>query len=294
MLPSALRGHVAASLTAQFGENTKLISTSSLGGGCIGNATRLDCGTRSVFLKWLPIAHEYSGIFAAEAHALARLHEHVTTPAVIDVGAADDFEWIILEWLEPGSVSKSGWRDLGTQLAHMHRARSAQFGWDQDNFIGSLPQSNTLSPDWPSFWRNQRILPQLERAENRLDAAARRRMDMMLEHIDELAGVGNDDGASLLHGDLWSGNVHGLANGAAALIDPASYYGHREVDLAMARLFGGFDNSFFHAYESEWPLSADAARRCALYQLYYLLVHVNLFGASYVSGTLSTLSKIGF
>src|SRR5690606_17965293 len=145
-------------------------------------------------------------------------------------------------------------------------------------------QTNEPSGDWPSFWRERRLRPQLDLAAGRLDADIRARFDTLLHGLDDRLGPANEDGPSLLHGDLWNGNVH-FTDGGAALIDPASSNGHREVDLAMAALFGGFPAAFFDAYSAEWPLLTGAAPRRPIYQLYYLLVHVNLFGGGYIEQT---------
>lgn len=184
------------------------------------------------------------------------------------------------------------WERLGTGLASLHRVRAERHGWPSDNVIGSLPQANGWMDEWPAFWRERGLGPQLRLAYDSgwFEPSARRRFDALLDRLDEFLAPAAEDGPSLLHGDLWSGNVHPTADGEAALIDPASYHGHREVDLAMAELFGGFDTTFHDAYREAWPLADgyDEARR-AIYQLYYLLVHVNLFGGGYVARTLGAL-----
>ncbi|HUP87870.1 MAG TPA: fructosamine kinase family protein [Longimicrobiales bacterium] len=264
-----------------------VVDAASVGGGCISNATRVETDRGTLFLKW---GNEHA-LFAAEADALRALGG-VRVPSVYHLSDGDaEHPWLLLEWLEPGSISSSGWEALGNALAELHRRQRAEnFGWHGDNFIGSLPQSNTRHSDWPTFWRDRRIVPQLYG----VGLSERRRIEKLLEVIDELATAGNDEGASLLHGDLWSGNVHGLIDGTAALIDPSIYHGHREVDLAMADLFGGFDTRFWRAYEEAWPLLPGHEHRRSLYQLYYLLVHVNLFGGGYLSRTMSLVSRLGF
>jgi fructosamine-3-kinase len=173
----------------------------------------------------------------------------------------------------------------------MHRATSGRYGWSRANFIGPLPQSNDAADDWPSFWRTQRLEPQVRLARDQLGSATVARFARLLGELEPRLGPAAEDGPSLLHGDLWNGNVHFTAEGGA-LIDPSSYYGHREVDLAMAALFGGFPASFLAAYSTEWPLSAGAESRRPVYQLYYLLVHVNLFGSGYVRQTRDVLESV--
>ena len=256
----------------------------AVAGGCISNASRVKMRVRGTyFLKW----GDNPGMFEAEARALdvIRDTQTVRVPAVFVLS-----NWLLMEWIEPGPMTAAAWEKLGGELAEMHRHRAAQFGWQAPNYIGSLPQSNAWSDDWPEFWRGQRIIPQI----GALGSAHRLRVENLLLHTSEELAAGNHEGASLLHGDLWGGNVHGAAHGDPAVIDPSSYYGHREVDLAMAALFGGFDSRFFDAYTASWPLEPGYERRRLFYQLYYMLVHVNLFGGAYLSGTMSLVGKLGF
>jgi protein-ribulosamine 3-kinase len=225
-------------------------------------------------------------LLESEAESLRRLAaaDAVRIPAVLAEGSG----WLALEWLAPGRPTPGSWRALGRGLARLHRTQGPGFGWDQDNFIGSLPQQNGEAACWPDFWARHRLLPQLQRATPLLNRRALADFEVLLRRLPELLQAGAEDGASLLHGDLWSGNVLMTATGPA-LVDPSSYYGHREVDLAMAELFGGFPAAFHEAYAAEWPLMPGALARRPVYQLYYLLVHVNLFGGRYVAGTEAAL-----
>jgi fructosamine-3-kinase len=254
----------------------------------------LQNGERS-FLKWAHAREHIPGLFRAEADSLRALAatQTVRVPRVLDV--ADDttaYSFLLLEWLEPGRASGQAWEALGRSLAELHQHRGANFGWSGDNFIGSLPQSNSSRTRWADFWRHERLEPQLKRAEAHFSARDRAQFNRLFDALEDLLPPGDEDGASLLHGDLWNGNVHMMAAGSAAVIDPSSYYGHREVDLAMSKLFGGFGREFYSAYEEAWPLKQGAEKRLQIYQLYYLLVHVNLFGASYVPNTRSVLEPI--
>ena len=260
-----------------------------LGGGCISPAARLRMESgASHFLKWSD--GEPAGLFEAEAAGLAALRETgtVRVPAV----RAQEPTWLLLEWLEPGRPPARAWSDLGRSLAALHGVRAHRFGADDDNFIGSLPQANAWRDGWPSFWRDRRLVPMIDRTSAAFAPADSRRLASFAEDLEGLLVAGEDEGASRLHGDLWSGNVHPCANGFA-VIDPSCYHGHREVDLAMAALFGGFDRAFFDAYEEAWPLAPGWQQRRAAYQLYYLLVHVALFGTSYVAGSLAALREAG-
>ncbi len=293
-VPGPVRASVEAALRALHGETTALTGSAAVGGGCISPTARVETDAGPFFLKWggsdLP-----AGLLAAEARGLRQLADagEVRVPDVVAESAKPG--WLLLEWLEPGRQTPDTWARLGVELAALHHHQDARFGADADNFIGSLPQANVRTDDWPVFWRDQRLAPQLHQALDRglLDDSDRRRFDRLFHRLPELLAVGNDEGPSLLHGDLWSGNVHVTAN-RAAIIDPSVYYGHREVDLAMAELFGGFGPGFRASYDDAWPLAPGyAPTRRAIYQLYYLLVHVNLFGSGYVSRTRSALARVG-
>ena len=284
MLPPAVAAEIEATLEQNSEEVTRL------GGGCISPAARLQTDTgASWFVKWTERGK--GRMLAAEAFALERIAETGTirVPAVQAYGS----QWLLLEWLKPATPGVQAWSDFGRALAALHRVRAQDFGWPEANFIGTLPQQNQQSDNWPEFWRSQRLEPQLSHAS---DAGLLGRKDVdqfqqLFAMLDQLLQVAHDVGASLLHGDLWGGNAHATAAGIAA-IDPSSYYGHREVDLAMAQLFGGFPARFRSAYDEAWPLKRDGfARRQAIYQLYYLLVHVNLFGGSYTASVRSTLGE---
>lgn len=267
----------------------EIVAERPVGGGCISPAARIELadGTR-LFVKTAPAGAE-SGMIAGEAHSLrmlrrAAIDTGLRVPEVVAAGS----DWLALEWLGAVPPSRDAWVQLGRGLARLHRRTSTgeemRWGGGDDNYIGSLPQANGGAARWAEFWRERRLLPQLELAGESIGAELRREFDTVLDRLDTVLAPAEADGASVLHGDLWSGNVMMTAAGPA-LIDPASYCGHREVDLAMAALFGGFDAAFEESYVGEWPLAAGAPVRRAVYQLYYLLVHVNLFGASYLDRT---------
>ena len=290
-LPSQLRAAIEEALGSAISQATPV------GGGCISRVLRVRPEQGSaVFIKWAFVQEHPPALLREEARSLRRIAatRTVRVPAVLhelDVGNA---HCVILEWLEPGDRTAANEAALGRALAALHRVRAERYGWDSDNFIGSLPQSNRMRASWPEFWREERLLPQLELAHQQLTAAQRRRLHELALDSEYILGDVQSEGASLLHGDLWGGNVHHLRAGGAALIDPSSYYGHREVDLAMSALFGGFGREFYRAYEDAWPLMPGWEQRRLMYQLYYLLVHVNLFGGSYVAQTMSVVSRLGY
>ena len=252
-----------------------------VGGGDISAAWRLRLPSGDVFLKTGP--GDAADRFAAEAEGLRELERAgaVRVPEVLAQGEAGGTAFIALEWIDMTSADSRTQARLGRRLAALHRVTSAEFGWHRDNTIGATPQRNTRTDDWRAFWREQRIGYQLDLAAvsghgGRLQERGR----LLLERIDRLLGDHRPD-ASLVHGDLWSGN-QAACDGRPVLYDPAVYYGDRETDLAMARLFGGFSPSFFEEYERAWPLPAGHKQRIALYQLYHVLNHLNLFGSGYL------------
>lgn len=261
-----------------------------LGGGDINDAYQiaLSDGTE-IFVK--ANANAPAGMFGAEALGLQWLEEAdaIRVPRVVAVSDARP-AYLALELLKPGRRQANFEESLGRALAALHAFGAPSFGLDHDNFIGRLAQSNSPAGDWASFYWESRLEPQLQLATDRglIDAGTRLRFDALRRALPEL--VGADEPPSRLHGDLWGGNLHVDDAGAPALIDPAVYGGHREIDLAMMRLFGGFGERVFAAYAEARPLAPGATERVSLYQLYPLLVHVNLFGGSYVGSVKRALS----
>lgn len=296
MLPVGVRSGVESALSSRAGRPVRITAADPVTGGCISPVAQVatDRGER-FFLKWTA-AGQPPGLIEAEGRGLRLLQATgaVRVPELIAARASED-RWLLLEWIEPGPASPAAWRRLGEDLASLHRSRGDRFGAEHPNFIGPLPQTNEATPSWPAFWRTRRLEPQLRLAVERdmFRPADVDRFERLLERLDDRIAAGDEEGPSILHGDLWSGNIHMAADGRPALIDPSAYHGHREVDLAMAELFGGFGREFQDAYERAWPLSPGFAARRAVYQLYYLLVHVNVFGAGYVGGCRRALQEAG-
>ena len=291
-LPADIVEPIAAALRGALGARHSIRRTSPVAGGCISHARRVETdGGALVFLKYRLPGEPAPGMLAAEAHSLRALHATgaLRVPAVLAAQEAAA-SWLLLEWLEPSAPGADGWRALGAALARLHDNTGGSFGWEHDNFIGSLHQANPRSDDWAGFWFEERLAPRFAGAREAglLDADDRAMLDALRRRLPAILAQAVEDGPSLLHGDLWGGNVHFHADGPA-LIDPSSYYGHREVDLAMAGLFGGFPATFFETYRERSPLRRGHEQRRAVYQLYYLLVHVELFGRGYVERTRAAL-----
>ncbi len=269
-------------------------SHAAVGGGCIANGGRIEVGDRSYFLKWGP--QEVARTFAGEAaglSALAAAESPLVIPEVEAHAAPAEGRpgFLVLEWINAGREGLNFWENFGQGLAELHRHTGDRYGFEQDNFIGRLPQTNTWERNWPRFFRAHRLAPQVRMAREQgrwqpewtqpLDALYRRLSDLLPEA----------PSPSILHGDLWSGNFMVAAVGTAVLIDPAAYYGHREADLAMSELFGGFDDRFYDAYVSTWPLEPGYESRRDIYNLYHLINHLNHFGGGYASSVASILKS---
>ncbi len=262
----------------------KIQSANYCAGGDINQAAQLETTDGSLFVKWNPKSP--SEMFTTEARGLKLLHEAKTLriPEVISVHEAQDEcpAYLILEWLESGRSTPQTDEQLGEGLATLHLIHAEQHGLDHNNFIGRLPQSNTHHISWAEFYAEQRIRPQMElaRPNGQLPTHRERLLSHLINKLPDLLPSENP-AASLLHGDLWRGNVMTLANGTPAIIDPAVYYGHREIELAFTELFGGFSSRFYDAYNAIYPINSDYQQRKSLYQLYPMMTHMNLFGGGY-------------
>jgi len=265
----------------------------SVGGGCINSAFRLDGDTASYFVK--TNSAEGLEMFAAEAEGLAAIAAtgSVRVPRPICRGVSQGQAWLAMEYIEFGCDGAQMAERLGRQLARMHGERAEGFGWHRDNTIGSTPQRNTPSyDDWPDFWREQRLGPQLTlAARNGFGGALQRKGERLMADLDALF-EGHRPQPSLLHGDLWGGNRAADAEGNPVIFDPAVYYGDRETDIAMTELFGGFSPAFHAAYNEAWPLDAGYRQRRELYNLYHILNHANLFGGGYAMQAESMMDRL--
>jgi fructosamine-3-kinase len=288
MIPDAVRRAVEARLGPVRG-------AAPVSGGCINHGMRVDLADGPVFVKYNPDAPP--GLFAAEVRGLEALRkaaDEIVVPRALAWAEAEEGApaWLALEWLEPGRRAPDFTERLGRGLAAIHGLGQGDgWGWMEDNFIGPLPQANGMMASWAEFWRARRLEPQLALARRggRLPGKAAE-WDRLLDRLPELLAPAEADGPSLLHGDLWNGNVLAVA-GWPTLIDPAVYRGHREADLAMTELFGGFGAGFYGAYREVWPLQPGYPLRRAVYQLWYLLIHVNLFGGGYGAQTAGVLRE---
>lgn len=273
---------IAEHISQITGEQFEVKQRRSVGGGCINQGYAVSNGAVTYFVKLNQAS--LVDMFEAEALGLQQMWDTHTirVPKPICCGTVDNSAYIVLEWLELGrSGGTNAWEEMGRNLAAMHKATSNQgFGWERNNTIGSTPQINTWTADWAEFFTQHRIGYQLKLAKRR--GGYFRQGERLLEAIPELLADYQPQ-PSLVHGDLWSGNASVSAAGEPVILDPATYYGDRETDLAMTELFGGFPAAFYRGYNEVWPLDRGYERRKTLYNLYHILNHFNLFGGGYES-----------
>lgn len=253
----------------------------SIGGGCINSAYRLSANNQHYFVK--TNTADKIDMFAAEAAGLEEIisSQSVRAPKPLCWGSDNNSAYIVMEYIAFGAGAGDSAGILGRQLAQMHRHTHEQFGWQRDNTIGSTPQLNSLNKHWVTFLREQRLGYQLRRAANAgYGGALQKKGERLLADLDTFFDNYSPD-ASLLHGDLWSGNYASDSHGQPVIFDPATYYGDREADLAMTELFGGFGADFYAAYREAYPMDQGYPVRKTLYNLYQILNHLNLFGGGY-------------
>lgn len=290
-LSGSLTEQITEHLSVHSGRSVDVEEVFSVGGGSINDAWRLETDAGRFFLK-TNSTDRFPSMFEAEADGLRRLREAgpLRVPEVIAQGEDHNDSYLLLEWVEGGIKAPGFWEGSGRSLAQLHRHTQEHFGLDRDNYIGSLVQRNTQEKDWPSFFIHWRLEPQLKMARDRkrVEADMSFRFERLFHRLDKLFP---GEPPALLHGDLWSGNLLCDDAGRPVLIDPAVYYGHREMDLAMTKLFGGFDDALYTAYRAEWPLEKGWEERMDLCNLYPLMVHVNLFGGGYVAQVEAVLRR---
>ena len=269
----------------------KLTNFVSARGGCINHGGICVTSSGSIFLKWND-RKKFPEMLKVEAKGLSLLRTGtpLRLPKVVHVGEVDDLQFLLLENVSEGRPKKTYWETFGRGLATLHQNTSETFGLDHDNYIGSLRQTNMPSQTWLDFFVEQRLRKQLQMAfdSRKIENGLIKKFESLFARLDSLL---SKEGPSLLHGDLWGGNIMTDDVGDPVLIDPAVYYGHREADLAMTQLFGGFDISFLKSYDDAFPLSPGFKDRFDIFNLYPLLVHVNLFGAGYLRQVTSIVDK---
>ncbi|MFA7260904.1 MAG: fructosamine kinase family protein [Aeromonas bestiarum] len=276
-------------LTKHSAKPVKIHGISSIGGGSINDAFRLVTSVGNFFIK-VNSASRYPGMFEKESLGLKMLSatQTLSVPDIVAFGEAGNDSFLLLSFIESRSQTSNFWPQFGEQLADLHRHSNPTFGLDHDNYIGSLIQHNNAHETWADFFREERLEPQLKLAcdQGRVDSEVSRAFQRFYLQLDQLFPT---EPPALVHGDLWSGNFMRGNQGEPVIIDPAVYFGHREMDLAMSQLFGGFSPSFYEAYQSAFPMENGCRKRLDYCNLYPLMVHVNLFGGGYLGSVKSIL-----
>jgi len=278
----ALAAAVEEAIRAECGARHTIKRTSAGPSGHFGKNWISNTGDTQFFIKALSASA--SGRFAAEADGLAAIAATGTirTPRVVASGTTPDTAFLVLEYLPLRALNRDDGRRCAEAIAALHTHCGSRYGWHQDNHIGASLQTNTWSDDWPRFYADHRLTPQLQAAaangyQGELQTCGERILRQIAAFFLERRPQ-----ASLVHGDLWCGNVGVLESGEPVIFDPASHFGDREVDFAMSELFGGLPESFYASYRAAAPLAEGYDQRRMLYNFYHVLNHLNLFGAGYL------------
>lgn len=252
-------------------------------GGCLNQVFQLQTRTgKKALVKFNRFDTPQAFRLEAEALDLIRKTQTFYTPEVLAQGRQEGTDYLLMEYIEKGPPAPHYWRRFGESLAKLHLNTQPEYGWKEDNYIGPLTQRNTPSRSWVDFFIQCRIEPPLKKAvdNKKMNEGMVRKFDRLFAKLEQYLP---EEKPALLHGDLWSGNVLTGAQGLPVLIDPALYYGHREIELAYTQLFDRYDPEFYQAYQEVFPMLQGFEERVPLHQLYPLLIHVNLFGGGYVN-----------
>lgn len=272
-------------------QKIELVSVSSVGGGSINEAFCFETNAGRYFIKKNSVTR-FPLMFEKEIFGIELLSStnEISVPKIVGSGVNGDDAFLVLQYIESARKSENFWEDFGRNLAYLHKHSTSYFGLNHDNFIGSLFQSNRKHDNWADFFREERLEVQVKLARNsgKLGRETVNAFERFYVIIDEIFPK---EPPALIHGDLWSGNFMVNEKGNAVIIDPAVYYGHREMDLGMSQLFGGFDQRFYDSYNRNYPLEKGWQSRMDYCNLYPLMVHVNLFGGGYLSSVNSILRK---
>ncbi|HEY6504818.1 MAG TPA: fructosamine kinase family protein [Chitinophagaceae bacterium] len=290
MIPQQVKELLKTRLSQRSGKTVSSFECRSVGGGSINSTYQVTTDAGKKFFLKLNDETAFPRLFEKERNGLGFIDRQncILTPPVVFYETNGNYQLLLLEWIEGGIRNESFWKKFGEQLAKLHSVTQEHFGFLEDNYMGSLPQINTFTNDWSEFFNNYRLRPQMELALTKglLDKSHIVAFETLFKRS---ASIFNPGKPSLLHGDLWSGNLMCNEQSSPVLIDPAVYFGHRSMDLAMTTLFGGFDKSFYDAYHYHLPLPVNYEEQWELCNLYPLLIHLNLFGKSYLPAILNTL-----
>ena len=292
MITSALQEQIIHELNRVTGSSVTSVQASAVGGGSINDTYRLRTNDGQLFFCKVNTLAEFPSLFSTEKAGLELLAagQVIGTPQVVFLLETSTHQVLVLEWIEQGLKTANFWKMSGERLAALHQCKGEKFGLPYPNYMGALPQANNYTDNWNDFFIQQRLQPQVERAVNghMLDIKYVRRFEKLYL---QLTAIFPREPPCLVHGDLWSGNFLCNDRQQPVLIDPAVYYGHRSIDLAMTTLFGGFDSLFYESYQYYYPFPDGFRQQWEVCNLYPLLIHLNLFGQSYLGDILSTIQR---
>lgn len=287
---TSIQSSIQQKLKELFSINTNEISFGSVGGGCINETHRINFGNQQFFCK-INSATKFPHLFKKEANGLNLIAQQksINVPGVIDCFETNGQQILILEWINEGEGTEAFWKKFGEQLAALHHISNEYFGLNEDNYMGSVPQSNQPADYWIDFFIQQRLEPLIDKclSQNLLSPKHQTQFENLYNQLPSI--FDKDQKPSLVHGDLWSGNFMCDESEEPVLIDTAVYFGHPSIDLGMTTLFGGFRSSFYEAYNYHSPFPSNYQEQWEVCNLYPLLIHLLLFGRSYLSQIERTL-----
>lgn len=290
MLPAPVLSNIKQDILPSITGKHQSFDITAISGGSINQCYRLRLADGGNFFLKVNELSPYPALFEKEKEGLMALRPFFQTPAVLACNHVEGWQLLLMEWIDTGIRTDQFWKGFGERLAYLHSHKGERSGWTGNNYIGSLVQDNSSMDNWVDFFRERRLRPLVNNA-----AAAgllhRSQQQSFEDLYDRLPSFFEDERPSLLHGDLWSGNFLCDRNSTSVLIDPAVYYGHPSMDLAMTTLFGGFDRRFYEAYHHHRPLPSNYREQWEICNLYPLLVHLHLFGESYLGSITATLDQ---
>lgn len=290
MVSSVLKNHIQKNLEEVIHQTISSISFSTVSGGSINQNFQILINNKLQFFCKINSAKKFPLLFEKEKNSLdfLRAQNIFRIPQIIFYNEFEEKQILIIEWIDQGIKNEKFWKTFGEKLAQLHSITNNHFGFDEDNFMGALFQSNKKTNNWIDFFINERLQPQIKIAvdNNLLEAKHFNQFENLYKKLPEIFSTENP---SLIHGDLWNGNFLADENSQPVLIDPAIYFGHRNMDIAMTKLFGGFGNAFYQSYYYHFPKEKNAEEQYDICNLYPLLIHLNLFGKSYLPEIISTI-----
>ena len=281
MIPSQIKSKIKKTLEDKICPNIILKKCVKITGGCVNTSFKIITNKGTFFIKYNLKA--MPRMFKSEFDGLNLIHKlnAIDIPNIIGV----DNNFLLLEFIPVSEPNENFWKIFGRNLAALHLNTNDKFGLCYDNYIGFLPQINKKHKDWITFFITARLIPQLNKS--CLASSIKNDFEKLFNKLPDILP---NIQPSLIHGDLWNGNFLIKDNGIPVLIDPAIYFGNREMDISMTKLFGGFHNDFYSSYNESYPLDNGWENRIDVCNLYYLLVHVNMFGKGYISQIRNILS----